>query len=219
MATGAQWVGALGARTLVAAVLLAAGCGPRHTQSDMATCSDTFIGDPSLPPEAILVVTDGVSQTLVDVHDGDPVPLVRPPQGGQVTYAAARVRNMNRCAVQFAGSYRDPVTNNELAFDGRGSNLVVGADGWGRPDVNQLSSFANIAPCPDNDPTRDVQSNPAILQIDLHDQKGHRLTLRQRVVPTCTAADASVRALCVCECNRAPPSGIRMCNGNGDGGL
>jgi hypothetical protein len=180
------------------------------------TCVESFIGDPSLPPEAIIVVTDGVSQQLIDVADGDSVPLSRPPQGGWVTYAAVRVRNMNRCAVQFRGSYRDPTSGNELAFDGRGANLIVGSDGWGRPDVAQLSSLANIAPCPDNDMTRDFQGNPAILQIVVQDQHAHQLTLQKRVIPTCTAIDPAMRALCVCECNRSPPAGInRMCVGDG----
>lgn len=180
---------------------------------DMSTCVDTFIGDPTQPPEAILVVTDGVMQTLVDVADGAATPVVRPPQGGQVTYAAARVRNMNRCNVQFRGSYRDPTTNNELGFDGRGTNLIVGDDGWGRPDPAQLSTLANIPLCPDNDPMRDYQGQPAILQMVVQDQHGHALTLRKTVTPTCTANDPSARALCVCECNRSPtPPAVRMCD-------
>jgi hypothetical protein len=182
----------------------------------MSTCVDTFIGDPTQPPEAFLVVTDGLSPTLSDVNDGDAVPLVRPPQGGQVTYAAARVRNMYRCGVQFRGHYIDPATGNELAFDGRSANLVVGSDGWGRPDAAQLSSLANIAPCPDPFMTRDIEGQPAILEVDVADRHGHQLPLKKTVIPTCTAADPSAHALCVCECNRAPPAGmVRMCAGDG----
>ena len=83
------------------------------------------------------MVTDGLSGTLTDVHDGDLVPLARPPQGGQVSYVAARVRNINRCAVQLQGRFRDPTTMVELGFDGRNVDLIVGADGWGRPDVTR----------------------------------------------------------------------------------
>lgn len=162
------------------------------------------------------MVTDGFSGTLVDVAAGDPVPLVRPPQGGQVTYAAARVRNINRCSVQFRGRFRDPTTNNELGFDGRGADLIVGDDGWGRPDVTQVSDLANIPLCPDNDPTRDNQGQPALLEIAVADQHGHSVTVSKMVVPTCTAIDAAARALCVCECNHLPASG-RMC-GVVDGG-
>ena len=180
-------------------------------------CDDTFIGDPSLPPEAILVVTDGLSNTLVDVNAGDAVPLVRPPQGGQVTYAAARIRNMNRCAVQFRGRFRDPTTMAELGFDGRSADLVVGADGWGRPDATHLSNLANIPLCPDNSPTRDNQGTPALLEIQMTDQHAHTVTQTVQVVPTCTSPDAAMRALCVCECDHLPATG-RMCAAP-DGGL
>jgi hypothetical protein len=205
-------------RRLVTTTLLfgcLAGCpGPKIPPP---TCDDTFIGDPTQPPEAIIVVTDGLSGALADVNDGDAVPLARPPQGGQVTYAAARVRNMNRCAVQFRGRFRDPTTMVELAFDGRSADLIVGADGWGRPDVTQLSNLANIALCPDNDPTRDNQGQTALLEMTSTDQHGHSVTMTASVVPTCTSPDAAMRALCVCECSHLPASG-RMC-ASVDGGL
>ena len=181
------------------------------------TCDDTFIGDPSLPPEAMVVVTDGLSGTLVDVNSGDPVPLVRPPQGGQVTYAAVRVRNVNRCAVSLAGRFRDPTSMAELGFDRRTVDLVAGADGWGRPDVTHLSNLANIPLCPDNSPTRDNQGAPAVLELQLTDQHAHTVTQTVSVVPTCTSPDATMRALCVCECSHLPATG-RMCAAP-DGGL
>jgi hypothetical protein len=204
-------------RLVVAALVVAAlaGC-PRTTKPPPPPCDDTFIGDPALPPEAILVVTDGLSGTLVDVGDGDAVPLLRPPQGGQVTYAGARVRNINRCSVQFRGRFRDPATGHELGFDGRSADLIVGDDGWGRPDAAQLSDLTNIALCPDNEQTRDNQGAPAILEMAVADQHGHSVTVSKTVVPTCTAVDAAMRALCVCECNHLPPSG-RMCS-TADGG-
>jgi hypothetical protein len=200
--------------TTLLAGCLAACPGPNKPPP---TCDDTFIGDPTQPPEAIIVVTDGLSGALADVNDGNAVPLVRPPQGGQVTYAAARVRNMNRCAVQFRGRFRDPTTMVELAFDGRSADLTVGADGWGRPDVTQLSNLTNIALCPDNDPTRDNQGQTALLEMTASDQQGHSVTVTASVVPTCTSPDAATRALCVCECSHLPASG-RMC-APADGGL
>jgi hypothetical protein len=205
-------------RRVVTTTLLAcclAGCpAPKKPPP---TCDDTFIGDPTQPPEAMIVVTDGLSGALADVSDGDLVPLVRPPQGGQVTYAAARVRNMNRCAVQFRGRFRDPTTMVELGFDGRSADLIVDADGWGRPDVTHLSNLANIALCPDNDPTRDNQGKTAILEIMSTDQHGHSVTMTASVTPTCTSIDAAMRALCVCECSHLPASG-RVCT-TVDGGL
>lgn len=199
----------------LALALGAIGCGDKKPV--VPTCEDRFVGDLKQAPEGVLVVTDGVSQMLQEVAPGMAVPLVRPPQGGQVTYAAARVRNMNRCHVQVRGRYRDPPTGDELGFDARTVDLVVGDDGWLRPDAKSPASFANIAPCPDPFTTRDIQATTALLEVMLTDQKGHTVTLTEPVVPTCMQGDPVARALCVCECSRLPPDRMRDCSP--DGGL
>lgn len=176
------------------------------------TCDDSFIGDPTAAPTAVLQVSDGISGALVDVMAGDMVPLERPPQGGQVTYAAARVRNMNRCNVKFEGRFRDPTTMDELAFDGRSATLDVGADGWGRPDATQVANLTNIPLCPDNDPSRDNVGQPAILEMKVTDLDGHTVTVSQMVVPACASTDPSMQAVCECECMHLPSTG-RMCSG------
>ncbi|MDB4965928.1 MAG: hypothetical protein JWN44_1617 [Myxococcales bacterium] len=182
----------------------------------MSSCDDTFTGDAAQPPEAMIVVTDGVSPTLVDVVAGAEVPLMRPPQGGQVTYAAVRVRNMNRCGVSIRGRFRDPMNNAELGFDGRTIDLVVGSDGWLRPDALQLSEFTNVALCPNYSTTRDNQGLTTNLELTATDKKGHTVTVTQPVVPTCASADATERALCVCECNKLPASMVRSCAADAD---
>jgi hypothetical protein len=185
--------------------LALAGCPAPKPPPPPPTCDDTFVGDPSLPPEAIIVVTDGLSSALTDVNDGDMVPLMPPPQGGEVTYAAARVRNVNRCAVQFRGRFRDPTTNEELAFDGRNIDLVVGADGWARPDATQVSDLTNIPLCPDYDPMRDNVGATLKLEINIADQKGHSTTVSKLVVPTCGASlDPTLQAQCDCICRHVP---------------
>jgi hypothetical protein len=195
------------------AALLLAGC-PHSSDKDCV-----FVGDPALPPEAVIIVTDGLSNMAVDVADGDQVPLVRPPQGGQVTYAAARVRNLSTCGLQFRGRYRNPDNRNEIAFDGRSATVHVDSDGWARPDPSQLSDFANIPPCPDYDPARDVHGTPALLEMTVTDRDKRSVTVTRTVVPTCTGSDGQARALCECECSRLPASGEHNCN-NGilDGG-
>jgi hypothetical protein len=187
---------------LAAYVLAAAGCP--HGKPCV------FVGDATKAPEAVLIVTDGI--TTVDVHAGDAVPLLRPPQGGQVTYAAARVRNMSTCNVQMRGRYRDPMSGAELAFDGRTADLTVGADGWARPETSALSEFANIAPCPDYDPVRDIVDTAATLEVTVIDGDKRMITVSQPVVPRCTQADAQAQALCQCECSKLPSGTTHMCN-------
>jgi hypothetical protein len=191
----------------------------------LASCSDKpakpcpFVGDPALPPEAVLIVTDGLSNTTVDVAEGDTVPLVRPPQGGQVTYAAARVRNLSTCGLQFRGRYRNPDNGFEIAFDQRSANVIIDSDGWARPDASELSEFANIPPCPDYDPARDVHGTPTVLEMTVRDADQRSVTVMHTVVPTCVPGDAQAEALCVCECSRLPASGLHNCNnGVRDGG-
>jgi len=193
---------------VVALAALVAGC-PKPPNKPCL-----FIGDPAQPPQAVLIVTDG-SGTSVEVHDGDQVPLERPPQGGQVTYAAARIKNMSSCGVMFRGRYRDPASGHELGFDGRNADLVVGADGWAQPDAHLLSNFANIAPCPDYDPMRDIQGTPALLEVAVSDQDGRKITVTQTVTPTCMQSDAQAQAqaVCVCECSRLPDGNTRHCGG------
>jgi len=171
-----------------------------------------FVGDRAQPPEAVLIVTDG-NGTSVDVKAGDAVPLERPPQGGHVTYAAARVRNMSTCRVQIRGRYRDPTNGNELAFDGRSADLAVDTDGWARPGANALSAFANIAPCPDYDPVRDFVGTTATLEVTVTDGDGRTVMVSQPVVPSCLQSDSQAKALCQCECSKLP-SGQQshMCN-------
>jgi hypothetical protein len=92
----------------------------------------------------------------------------------------------------------------ELGLDARSIDLIVGADGWGRPDPTQLSTLANVAPCPDPFTDRDIDGVPALLEMTVTDQKGLSVMVTQTVVPTCTAADATSLAVCQCECRRAP---------------
>jgi hypothetical protein len=119
--------------------------------------------------------------------------------------------------VQVRGRFRDPTTMVELGLDGRNVDFVVGDDGWGRPDATHLSNLANVPLCPDNNPVRDNEGAPTLLEISVADQHGRSVTTSLMVVPTCVASDPAIHALCVCECDHLPPSG-RFC-ASPDGGL
>ena len=143
---------------------------------------------------------------------GDAVPLVRPPQGGEVTFVAARVRNFNRCSVQFAARFRDPATSVELAFDRRSTDLVVGADGWGRPDVITGVEPGERAPVPG-------QRSDGRLSRDAGDPRGHgvRSTRPQRDGLAVGGADlhgarcGGARGLCL-RVQPPPARRARMCS-------
>jgi hypothetical protein len=180
-----------------------AGCGPKASP-----CKNVFIGDPSLPAEAVLVVTDGVSPP-VDVKAGDAVPLVAPPQGGDVAYASARVRNVNSCGVSFRGRLSDPANNYELGFEARSADLVV-SDGWGRAPMPETSYFTNIPLCPDNN-SFDIQGRTATLSVTVIDKSGLSVSVSQPVVPTCSSKDAAAQSLCLCNCSALKDMSERSC--------
>jgi hypothetical protein len=162
-------------------------------------CPAGFIGDPSLPPEAQMVYTDGVSQQILDVSAGMAIPLVPPPQGGYVMYLAARVRNMDSC-VEFRGTLRDPVTGDEVGFDARGSTLEMHDDGWGWPKAISNANLSNVNGCPDYSAS-DVQGRGYTLEMQVVDKSGRSITVSQPIVPTCMLTNAADQADCICTCS------------------
>jgi hypothetical protein len=178
---------------LLPLVLLAA-CGPPGP-----SCPAGFVGDPALPPEGALIYTNGRDGVIIEHRDGSPIPLEPPPQGGYVMYIAARVRNMNGCGIEFRGRLLNPDNGVEIGFDARSANLVVGADGWGRPDPQNNANLSNVNGCPDYTP-RDVHALPHTLELTVVDRDRRTLTLRHTIVPTCMLSDPYWQNDCVCTC-------------------
>jgi hypothetical protein len=175
---------------------IAGGCpGPAR-----GPCTNQFVGDPSLPVEAKLLVTDGISQVQREVQPGDPVPLEPPPQGGYVLYVGVAARNLNTCSVTLAGTLRDPDTNAQLGRDGRNPDLLVGADGWARTDPSDNSHVTNVNACPDYGAT-DRQGQRLILRLDLTDRAGRHGSASAPVVPTCAQPNAKSQFDCICTCS------------------
>jgi hypothetical protein len=174
-----------------------------------------FIGDPSQPPEAVMLWTDGVSMQLHEVQDGMSLPLEPPPQGGYVLYVGAKVRNMYNC-VEERGRLRDPSTLIEYGFDARSATLTVQADGYGWPDPAMNSNVSNVNPCPDYK-MQDVQAHNYQMQMVVVDQKtGKQVEVDKPVVPTCMQQDSATQADCICTCSANYTLG--KCAPNVDGG-
>ena len=164
---------------------------------------NVVIGDATQPLAAVLVISDGANPPF-DVQPGAMVPLEAPPQGGEVIYVSARVRNVESCNVSFAARLSDPMSGDELGFDKRDADLELGSDGWGHAKMPLTSYFANVSPCPDNQSFA-IVGHPSTLSVTVTDARGQTTTVSQPVVPACTQPDAEAQAHCQCLCS--PPSG------------
>jgi hypothetical protein len=172
---------------------LSAGC------PSSPKCKAGFIGDPTQTPQAVMVWTDGVSQQLGEVSDGQAIPLEPPPQGGYVMYLAARILNMDAC-VTFSGNLKDPDNGHQVGYDARGSTVVQRPDGWGWPDPSSNANLSNVNGCPDYTP-KDVHGKPYTLEMTVQDKSGHTAFVSQTIVPTCMLSDPATQADCICTCS------------------
>lgn len=192
--------------------LLTAGCSPAAP-----SCPAGFIGDASKPPEAVMLVSDGQSQTFREVRDGDALPLMPPPQGGYVLYVGAKMRNMDACGIEQGGTLREPASGNQFGFDARTANMLLGSDGWGIPDVTSNADVSNVNACPDYGPTP-VHGTSWPLELTLKDKGGRKVTVKHRVVPTCMHQNPLLQRDCVCTCSANYFLG-KCSPDNADGGM
>jgi hypothetical protein len=181
-------------RALIISIVAVVACD----SSQKVTCAAGFIGDPSKPPQAVLLYTDGVSQLLSEARAAQAIPLEPPPQGGYVMYLAARVLNMDAC-VEFRGSLIDPVRGTQVGFDARDSTLQR-RDGWGWPDASSNSNLSNVNGCPDYS-VRDIQGQTYTLKMTVADRDGRTVSVTQPIVPTCMLSDGTTQADCICVCS------------------
>jgi hypothetical protein len=183
-------------RAVLVLVVAVAGCsGPPRK----ITCAAGFIGDPTRPPQAVMVYTDGLSQQLVEVQPNQAIPLEPPPQGGYVMYVGARILNMDAC-VELRGNLKDADTGNQVGFDGRSSTVARRDDGWGWPDATSNSNLANVNGCPDYLP-KDVQGRTYALEMRVVDKDGRTAEVTRPIAPTCMLSDPATQANCICTCS------------------
>ena len=147
-----------------------------------------------------MLITDGASQMFSFVMMGQQAPVEPPPQGGYVMYVGAQARNLDACGVQIGGELRDPDTNDQVGFDARTTNLILGSDGWGRPDPSNNSNVANVSACPDYTP-KDVQGKTYLLGLTVVDRENRKAQVTIPIVPTCALADPQVQRDCLCTCS------------------
>ena len=160
-------------------------------------CRLPFVGDPNAPME-MDVIALGANGKLETVTDGSDITLIFPPQGGRVLFAGVRARNVNPCGVRIAGALRDPVSK-QVRIDNRTVNLEVTEDGYGRSSPGDISTFANIAVCPNHWSDQDLMDAPYELTVTLTDEDGRKVTRVWEVVPRCD--EPGLVSGCRCQCD------------------
>ncbi len=157
------------------------------------------IGDLAQPVEMVVVVRapDG---HLEEVHAGGTIPLIEPPQGGQVSFVGVRAKNLDACGVVITATLRDPCTGSVIGVEARPVDLSATSSGWGEPSVpSDITSFANVPLCPSPAATRDIHGQRYVLEVDVRDRQKRTARAVLPVVPTCAES-----SLCPDECRRGP---------------
>lgn len=181
---------------------------------DSAPCPD-FVGDSNAGVELELS-TLNPSGTAAPLADGARVRLVLPPQGGRVVFAGVRAKNICAGAVQVTASLRDDCTGRIIGLEGRPIVLARDADGWAAaPAPSELSSYANIAVCPNHVAARDLYDTPYRLELTLKDRLGRSATKNLSVTPGCDTASEAEECRCLCQrdyvlgqsCHTTPDAG------------
>jgi hypothetical protein len=136
---------------------------------------------------------------LHDLADGARVPLIFAPQGGLIMLVGARVEGLGDCHVQMTGALRDPCNNRVVGLEQRPITLVD-RDGWGEPrDPGELSSLPNVAVCPPQAASQDVDGHTFQVEILVTTDDGQPIgEATALVVPTCSDDG------CRCECDTVP---------------
>ena len=139
--------------------------------------------------------------TVTPAVDGGRLPIIQPPQGGRVVFAGARATNVDGCGLQLTGALRDE-TSRQVRFDMRTVNLVGTGDGWGATGTGDvsgiISNFANVAVCPNQWSTTDVDGHTYQLEVDVLDRGGRAAKAVLEVTPYCS--EPASAAYCVCTC-------------------
>lgn len=154
-----------------------------------------FAGGGTTPEMGIaLQTTAGVT---VVAYDGISMPIVAAPQGGFITLAGVRARNLDEC-VDMTAALRDEADGNRIvSLEQRPAQLVLGSDGWLTPlRPEYLFNWANMPACPAG-ASADFHGRTYLLEVSVVDRAGRSAFASAHVVPTC---DPLVGEYCLDNC-------------------
>ena len=179
-----------GAAALVASAACSGGGGAPPPEG-------CFAGDRGAAP-MITLVHQTAAGTIAPVTDGVSLPLIVPPQGGEVLIVGVRALNVDGCPLTLATSLALP-NGVVAAFERRPVTLQTADDGWLEP-VNPagLANFANLPACPIAGLDQAIDGESYRLTIEVEDGAGRQTQASATVVPTCD--DAADPAMCRCVC-------------------
>jgi hypothetical protein len=188
---------ALAPALLVPLPLAQLGCA---SSSAGEPCATGFLGSASAAPslEILAVQPD---DSVAALADGGALALMLPPQGGRVVFVGARATNVDGCGLQLTGALRDE-TSRQVRVDSRTINLIATGGGWGASGVGVLagniSSFSNIAACPNQWSTTDVFGHDYLLEVSIEDRGGRTAARSIHVTPYCGEPASAAECACVC---------------------
>jgi len=188
---------------------------PAEDAGVIGACKLPYVGDPSVAME-MDVIALGVNGKLAALGDGSDITLMFPPQGGRVVFAGVHARNVNPCAVRIAGALRDPMSK-QVRIDNRIVNLQVTADGYAQSDPGDISTFANIASCPNQWSAQDLMDVPYELTVSLTDRDDRKVTKMLQVTPRCD--EPGQIGGCRCQCDAEYTLGMVCAGLPVDGGV
>lgn len=195
---------AVAAAITAIAVAAVASCDDGSTDASSGTtgsgfgCKLPFVGDPSQPMTFTLLAR-GAELVSKELGEGDPLPMILPPQGGRVVLVGVRATNLDPCGVELLGSIRDTATQ-QVRVDQRNTNLLVSADAaTAESSPEDISSYANIPTCPNQWASVDIQGTSFEITLVLTDRAGRSATQTLNAVPFCSEPENEAECLCKCQ--------------------
>ncbi len=161
-------------------------------------CELGFLGDPAGEPQVLVRYVDQDLGTLVEVNDGDTMPISTPPQGGRVIFTAFRATNIVPCSVSVVATLADSAGTGERS-DARTVNLAPQGDGWGESDPENFGTVAHLPVCPNVWSTQDIFDKPYNLTVTLTDKEDRVAETTVSVLPGCLEGGA-LNDECHCIC-------------------
>lgn len=157
------------------------------------------MGDPALAIEIVPGVAD--EGKFAELRDGDPLPLVTPPQGGHVSFVGVRARNVDACHAKITARILSIQSGLIAAEEARDIRLAPATDGWAEPNFSDISSVANVPMCPDYHDESIVDTSYTLV-VRLEDSRGSMFAgeAKRTVIPSCLQSADYEKARCMCEC-------------------